>query len=176
MAPSKRGIAELLNDDDDSDKRQTKPRLEYDSPSPQNQEHQSTSTVQHNLRYPSISSQSPTRPTPFQKPVPLLTFSYNSSRVQEFTDSALRYFTQPPPNAKLNYGYDRWIRRPEQKGRLDELVTAWDRLRRSTGTECAGIRGMDVGLITWRGVMTRYAGWLVYRIPIFMLASGREEY
>jgi RAT1-interacting protein len=152
MAPSKRSIAELLNDDDDSDKRQTKPRLDYDAP--QNQEHQSTS----NLRYPSISSQSPTRPTPFQKPVPLLTFSYNSSRVLEFTDSALRYFTQPPPYAKLNHGYDRWIRRPEQKGRVDGLVTAWDRLRRNMGTEGAGIRGMDVGLIAWRGVMTRYAG------------------
>ncbi|KAF8910602.1 hypothetical protein CPB84DRAFT_1764102, partial [Gymnopilus junonius] len=39
----------------------------------------------------------------------LTTFSYTPEHVQEFTDSALRYYVDPPPGANLSYGFERWV-------------------------------------------------------------------
>jgi len=135
---------EVLNDDESPEKRK-RPCL-----SPASEQPGPSTSLSTTLAYPST-AKSPQRPTPFQKPLPLLTFSYTSSRTLEFTDSALRFFVQPPPHAHLSHGYDRWIRRPEEKGRVDGLLTAWDRARRGS----AGLRDVEVGVVAWRGVMTR---------------------
>ena len=90
-------------------------------------------------------------PVPFQQPTALTTFSYNSKRELRFDDSAMRYYVDPPQGADLRYGYERWVKRPEEKGRLDGLLKAWLKVRDGfpEGT-------MNDGVIAWRGVMTRY--------------------
>lgn len=87
---------------------------------------------------------------PFQLPTQLISFSYTPDRVLEFNDSSLRYFVDPPRGAQLSYGYDRWVRRPEERGRLDSLLKAWQKF----GTEHPGALG-EVGVVSWRGVMTK---------------------
>ncbi|EKM58598.1 uncharacterized protein PHACADRAFT_193730 [Phanerochaete carnosa HHB-10118-sp] len=74
--------------------------------------------------FPYPSKNKVTTPVPFQQPSTLLTFSYTPERVLEFTDSALRYYVEPPLRAELKYGYERWIKKPEEKGRLDGLLKA----------------------------------------------------
>lgn len=90
----------------------------------------------------------------FQQPQQLLTFSYTPEHVLEFTDSGLRYFVDPPSGADLKYGYDRWIKRPEEKGRLDSLLRAVSKIRTKMGDS-----GQDwlksIGVVSWRGVMTK---------------------
>ncbi|KAH7915603.1 RAI1 like PD-XK nuclease-domain-containing protein [Hygrophoropsis aurantiaca] len=112
------------------------------------------------LAYPILSR--PPRSSPaFQRPSQLLTFSYTPSRTLEFTDSALRYFASPPRNADLGYAYDRWIRRPEERGRLDGLLHAWTRVKRDMKREHEAAasktswKAPDVGVVSWRGVMTK---------------------
>ncbi|KAI0790010.1 RAI1 like PD-XK nuclease-domain-containing protein [Abortiporus biennis] len=104
------------------------------------------------LQYPLVSDpRRSTHSVPFQQPSSLLTFSYSPSRVLQFDDSALRYYVEPPPNADLNYGYDRWIRKREEKGRLDGLLRAVCRL-----VDRNGIKWLqDIGIVSWRGVMTK---------------------
>lgn len=105
------------------------------------------------LAYPSktLSSQSRGSPVPFQQPTPLTTFSYDSKRELRFDDSALRYYVDPPHGADLRYGYERWVKRPEEKGRLDGLLKAWAKVRNGFPDGF-----MNGGVIAWRGVMTRY--------------------
>ncbi|KAI0067328.1 RAI1-domain-containing protein [Artomyces pyxidatus] len=100
------------------------------------------------LLYPQT-SQSHTRPVPFQQPSSLLTFSYTDSRELQFNDSAMRYYVEPPPRAELGYGYDRWVRRPDAKGRLDGLLEAFSKIRSKDGNS------QEVGVLSWRGVMTK---------------------
>lgn len=78
-----------------------------------------------------------------------MSFSYNKGRELEFSDAAMRYYVDPPPGADLGYGYDRWVRRPEEKGRLDGLLRAISEIRRRGG------RDPVVGVISWRGTMTK---------------------
>lgn len=96
-------------------------------------------------------------PVPFQQPSTLLTFSYTPERVLEFTNSALRYYVDPPPHADLKYGYERWIKRPEEKGRLDGLLKAISRFKSKVdsagGDGAAWLR--DIAVVSWRGVMTK---------------------
>ncbi|KAL0954403.1 hypothetical protein HGRIS_003387 [Hohenbuehelia grisea] len=101
-----------------------------------------------NLAYASSSNEAP-KSTPFQRPTPLITFSYTPEHELEFSDSALRYFVDPPIGAQLGYGFDRWIRRPDEKGRIDSLLKAWSKLRREKGP--LG----EIGAVSWRGVMTK---------------------
>jgi len=100
------------------------------------------------LTYPSLTQPSP-RAVPFQRPLPLISFSYNERRELEFSDAAMRYYIDPPPGADLGFGYDRWVRRPEEKGRLDGLLKAISEVRRR------GSSSSDIGVISWRGVMTK---------------------
>jgi RAT1-interacting protein len=133
---AKRDISSLLGDDWHSQPPTKIPRLHSPSPS---------KFQSYQLSYITPSSV----PTPpFQQPLPLLTFSYTPTRTLEFTDSALRYFVEPSRGADLNYGVERWIRRPEERGRIDGLLKAWGRVR-SQG------RIGEVGVVTWRGVMTK---------------------
>lgn len=105
------------------------------------------------LAYPSKSPSSGRNgpPVPFQQPTALTTFSYNSKRELLFDDSALRYYVDPPHGADLRYGYERWVKRPEEKGRLDGLLKAWLKVRNGFPEGF-----MNGGVIAWRGVMTRY--------------------
>jgi RAT1-interacting protein len=143
MATTKRKISEL--DPPYSQEGHDNKRLRPGSPD------DASSVVDHKLSYPSRSSRShDIRPVAFQQPTPLVTFSYNSSRVLEFNNSSLRYYVDPPPGADLKYGYDRWIRRPEEKGRIDGLLKAYMKVReKNPGVSLNG------GVVAWRGVMTR---------------------
>lgn len=60
----------------------------------------------------------------------------------------MKYFVPPPPGANLAYGYEQWIKRPEERGRLDGLLAACVR------DECEGER-RRADVITWRGVITK---------------------
>ncbi|KAI0079591.1 RAI1-domain-containing protein, partial [Panus rudis PR-1116 ss-1] len=75
----------------------------------------------------------------------------------EFNNAALRYYVDPPPRANLQYGYDRWIRRPEERGRIDSLLQAVSRIKEKMDSR--GIDGnawlRDIGVVSWRGVMTK---------------------
>lgn len=111
------------------------------------------------LTYPSTTSPASVRPVPFQQPTGLLTFSYTPARVLQFDDSALRYYIDPPPGADLRYGYDRWIKRPEERGRLDGLLRAVERVVQKADASAGPGRGRawlrDIAVVTWRGVMTK---------------------
>ncbi|KIY64841.1 RAI1-domain-containing protein [Cylindrobasidium torrendii FP15055 ss-10] len=89
-------------------------------------------------------------PPPFQKPMPISSFSYDKSRALRFDNSSMRYYAAPPIGAQLSYGYNRWVRRPEEKGRLDGLLTAFSRAKKDNKVNLA-----DVGVVSWRGVMTK---------------------
>jgi len=106
------------------------------------------------LAYPSL-SHAPSKPPPFQQPSQLLTFSYTPDHVLEFNDSALRYYMDPPREADLGYGYDRWIRRPDERGRLDALLQAWSRFKKSLHQGSSSSKTPDIHVMSWRGIMTK---------------------
>lgn len=88
----------------------------------------------------------------YQRPKTLVTFSYDADHNLHLgSNSSLRYFSEPPPRADLNYGYDRWIKRDEERGRLDSLLKS---LEYGSAAVQAASRPSTV---TWRGVMTKYA-------------------
>jgi RAT1-interacting protein len=91
----------------------------------------------------------PSSPPPFQRPKSLLSFSYSANHTLLFDDSALNIFVQPPEKADLNYGYESWIKRPEEIGRLDGLLTA-------IVTDPARSEAKRADVVTWRGIMTKY--------------------
>ena len=90
---------------------------------------------------------------PFQQPRQLISFSYDPEHVQEFTDSALRYFVDPPIGSNLGYGYDRWNYESDDRGRIDALLKAVSKMKGDT-IACGGALP-EIGLISWRGVMTK---------------------
>jgi RAT1-interacting protein len=153
------------DDDDDTLRHSAKPRLARDAdkpttsnlnpPPPSRVSKPATyhETSPQTLSYPSTQpGSSPTASTPFQKPSLLLTFSYTPEHVQEFTDSALRRFVQPRLGANLKYGYERWIRRPDERGRLDPLLMAWSKIQSSMPADPPP-PPMDV--VAWRGIITK---------------------
>lgn len=91
--------------------------------------------------------------TPFQQPSQLISFSYTPEHVQEFTDSALRYFVDPPIGSNLGYGYGRWNNESDDRGRIDALLRAVSKIK-SDVAACGGALP-EIGLISWRGVMTK---------------------
>ncbi|KIK55131.1 hypothetical protein GYMLUDRAFT_48077 [Collybiopsis luxurians FD-317 M1] len=112
------------------------------------------------LSYPSLATQSsPPQSVPFQQPTPLISFSYTPEHILQFDESSLKYYHPPPPNAQLGYGYERWIRRPEERSRIDSLLEAVDRVTDPEGTGKDGRQRKldlgDVGVVAWRGVVTR---------------------
>ena len=97
------------------------------------------------LSFPSsVSRQLPA----FQYPNQLISFSYTPERELVFDDSAMRYYCVPPLNSDLGFAYDAWIKRPEERGRLDGLLTAC--LREEVTPERT-----RANVITWRGIMTK---------------------
>ncbi|KAF8206227.1 hypothetical protein K438DRAFT_1816842 [Mycena galopus ATCC 62051] len=92
----------------------------------------------------------PQQPPPFSShPNHLL--SYTPAHELEFTDSALRFLAAPPPRAQLAHGYDRWVRRPEMRPRIDGLLCALSAARAKRHPALAN----GVGAVGWRGVLTR---------------------
>ncbi|KAF7340792.1 RAI1 domain-containing protein [Mycena sanguinolenta] len=87
----------------------------------------------------------------FQQPTQIISFSFTPARELEFTDSALRYLASPPPRAQLTYGYDRWVRRPERRPRIDGLLRALSAARAKRHQALAS----GVGAVAFRGVLTR---------------------
>ncbi|KAI0316915.1 hypothetical protein OF83DRAFT_1124349 [Amylostereum chailletii] len=63
----------------------------------------------------------------------------------------MRYYIDAPRNADLGHGYDRWIRRPDERGRLDSLLKAYSKVR-AEAPPAAG--NLSAGVMSWRGVMT----------------------
>ncbi|KAK7682606.1 hypothetical protein QCA50_014406 [Cerrena zonata] len=117
---------------------------------------QSPRTMSEELAYPPKTTNPPTSVS-FQKPSLLLTFSYNESHELEFTNSSLRYYVQPPKNADLNYGYDRWKQRADDKGRIDSLLRAISKNR--SNLDASGKDGrswlQNIDIVSWRGVITK---------------------
>lgn len=54
----------------------------------------------------------------------------------------------------LSYGYERWIKRPDERGRVDALLKAILKVKRDA--EGNGAKFPEIGVISWRGVMTKY--------------------
>lgn len=146
MSSRKRAIPEV-EDAVESERPTRKPEVVADG------QHGKAETYE--LSYPS--KHKAADPIPFQQPSTLLTFSYTPERVLEFTDSALRYYIEPPLRAELKYGYERWIKKPEEKGRLDGLLKAIlkyrSRVDAAGGDGAAWLR--EVAVVSWRGVMTK---------------------
>ncbi|KDQ14966.1 hypothetical protein BOTBODRAFT_131994 [Botryobasidium botryosum FD-172 SS1] len=90
----------------------------------------------------------PSEPLPLQRPKCLLTFSYNANHELEFNNSAMKYFSPPPAQADLNWGYDRWVHKEEGIVRLDSLLQA-------TLRDEARYEAGRAHLVTWRGIMTK---------------------
>ncbi|KAG6821330.1 hypothetical protein H0H93_000191 [Arthromyces matolae] len=148
---SKRTISQQLNDERSDESALILDDLEASRPTrrPKLDAASHSDSPEKFIQYPDISR--PTaKQTPFQQPTPVLSFSYNSSHQLEFNDSALRYYVDPPHGAKLSYGYDLWKRKPDGRGRIDGLLQAFSKARKTSTVPLH-----DVGVIAWRGVITR---------------------
>ena len=97
-------------------------------------------------------SQTSVKQTPFQLPTQITSYSHDEEHRQRFDNSALRYYVGAPVGARLDYGYDRWIRKPDSRGRLDGLLNALQELKKNPST-AAGVP--PDGLVCWRGIMTK---------------------
>ncbi|KJA19867.1 hypothetical protein HYPSUDRAFT_104734, partial [Hypholoma sublateritium FD-334 SS-4] len=105
------------------------------------------------LPYPNPATLKP-RSVPFQQPSQLISFSYDAAHTQEFTDAALKYYADPPPAADLNYGYERWVRCDDERGRLDALLRAVAEVKaRGKGKEGGALP--QIGVVSWRGIITK---------------------
>lgn len=69
-----------------------------------------------------------------------------------FDNSAMRYLVPPPSDADLNHRYNTWVKKADGKGRLDGLLRAWVKVREE---DVCGMRGVGVGVMAWRGVITK---------------------
>ncbi|CUA74107.1 Decapping nuclease rai1 [Neurospora crassa OR74A] [Rhizoctonia solani] len=92
---------------------------------------------------------SPKDPLPtFGQPQQLTCFSYTPNRELRFDTSALKYYVPAPINADLGHRYEHWIKRPEERGRIDSLLRAIEQ------DHVVGERKKGA-FISWRGVMTK---------------------
>ncbi|KAJ6531985.1 RAI1 like PD-XK nuclease-domain-containing protein [Mycena capillaripes] len=133
---SKRDFSELLNGDADP------------AAQPSTKQRRRSLSSPHTLAF---AAAAPSHATAFQQPTQIISFSYTPARELEFTDSALRFLAAPPPRAQLAHGYDRWVRRPETRPRIDGLLRALSAARAKNHPALAS----GVGAVAWRGVLTR---------------------
>ncbi|CAE6447189.1 unnamed protein product [Rhizoctonia solani] len=92
---------------------------------------------------------SPKDPSPaFGQPQQLTCFSYTPKRELRFDTSALKYYVPAPINADLGYRYEHWIKRPEERGRIDSLLRAIE-------LEDLVRERKKGAFVSWRGVMTK---------------------
>ena len=116
------------------------------------------------LSYPNPATLKP-RNVPFQQPSQLISFSYDAAHTQSFTDAELKYYVDPPPGADLNYGYERWVRRDDERGRLDALLRAIVEVKaRGKGKEGGALP--QIGVVSWRGIITKCVFKFSWRICI----------
>jgi RAT1-interacting protein len=102
------------------------------------------------ISYPDVKqTDAPVRQIPFQKPTQLMSYSHDASHAQRFDDSAMRFYVDPPMGARLDCGYDQWIRKPDERGRLDGLLKAFLDMKSKGGLV------PDDGVVSWRGIMTK---------------------
>jgi RAT1-interacting protein len=120
------------------------------------------------LAYPKVSTFKP-KPIPFQQPSQLTSFSYTSEHVQEFTDSALRYFVDPPLGSNLSFGYDHWVRKPDDRGRIDALLKAISKVK----AEAIGGSLPEIGVVSWRGIMTKFVS---NSVLVFIRIDLRDDH
>lgn len=168
----KRSVTELLNDEElDSQSRRTRPKLDEKTVTESTTASSSTNSAaapleEHAsfLAYPNISNSKPSS-TPFQQPSQLITFSYTPDHVQEFTNSAMRYFVDPPPSANLSYGYERWIRKSDDRGRIDALLKAISKVTHDIEEQNGTFP--EIGVVSWRGVMTKYVAYARFDASIW---------
>lgn len=147
----KRSVDELLNDD--ASPPTSRRKLDNDIPT---RIHDFTNDRRSDdtfLAYPDLSNHNPVS-VPFQQPTQLISFSYDASHTQEFDDSALRYFVHPRSGVDLSYGYDRWIKRPDERGRIDALLKAISKAKKDGIGK--GVQFPGIGVVSWRGIMTKY--------------------
>jgi len=95
-----------------------------------------------------------------KRPTEIAHFSYNETQVlQPFSDASLRYYSPPfvhlphvpPPRPiDLKAGFNEFRRKDESvQEHLDSLLATIEALERKDGKK------LDVGFITWRGMITR---------------------
>lgn len=166
MSSTKRSLVEAELDDRDGTGRPTERRIGEPASEEvvQHPKLDGDSTGLPTLQYPA--KDKPARPVAIQYPSRLLTFSYNNDRKLLFDDSTMKYYVPPPPNADLRYGYPRWVKRPEERGRLDGLLKALLRYaegldgdQSAANEDVQGKRSgewlQQIGVVSWRGVMTK---------------------
>ncbi|CAE7068512.1 unnamed protein product [Rhizoctonia solani] len=110
------------------------------------QENKSTSRVSQYTLPLEVSSKGPS--PAFGQPQQLICFSYTPNRELRFDTSALKYYVPAPINADLGYRYEHWTKRPEERGRIDNLLRAIEQ-EHVVGERKKG------AFISWRGVMTK---------------------
>ncbi|KAI0091163.1 RAI1 like PD-XK nuclease-domain-containing protein [Irpex rosettiformis] len=166
MFPSKRPSSEVEVDDHEKDAlftRDAKRRIKEHGKTVATSTDESTVASQ-SLSYPPKNR--PVKPVAIQYPTRLLTFSYDADRTLHFDDSAMKYFVNPPMNADLKYGYTRWIKRPEEKGRIDGLLKAMVKYCQDLDSSSGTLQDQSDGkpssqwlrqmrCVSWRGVMTK---------------------
>lgn len=89
------------------------------------------------------------RPVAFQKPFQLISFSYTPQRQLVFDNSALKFWVEPPQHADLSHRYGHWIKRREEKGRLDGLL-------RAINEEPCQDTKRKAHVVCWRGILCKY--------------------
>ena len=134
MAPPKRKLNDAESDDTTS---QPNPKLIKHVKGPMQK-----------LECPRVDGNIAIRAPPFQYPFQLVSFSYTPERVLEFNNSALKYYVDPPLGADLTYRIDHWIKRAEERGRLDGLLRACLHDKAAPDHQRAAV-------VSWRGVMTK---------------------
>lgn len=95
-----------------------------------------------------IATPAPERPPAFGQPQQLTCFSYTPERELRFDTSALKYYVPAPIGADLGYRYEHWIKRPEERGRIDSLLRAIEQ-KHVVGELKKG------AFVAWRGVITK---------------------
>jgi RAT1-interacting protein len=169
MSAAKRKIAEIIEkeqpvqdapnarqagDDETPAQKRGKEGYNNNLPSPSAAEStpsSGTTPMIQTLAYPDVRATT-VKQTPFQLPTQITSFSHDEEHVQRFDNSALRYYVEPPRGARLDYGYDRWIRKPDVRGRLDGLLNAIHELKKDPA-RAASVP--DDGVVCWRGIMTK---------------------
>ncbi|KAI0706924.1 RAI1 like PD-XK nuclease-domain-containing protein [Cerioporus squamosus] len=96
----------------------------------------------------------------YQPPTSFLqTFSYTATRALRFTDSALRYYVKSPSDVSLGYGYERWIKRPEEVLKLDPILRSIERVIQKKNVASGPGKGEKwlsrMAVVTRRKIMTK---------------------
>ena len=91
-------------------------------------------------------------PPAYRRPTLISTYSHLPDRSIRHDDSSMAYYRQAPLGSDLNYGFERRQERDEDLDEhLDGLCEALQQVE-----EGGGQGDRKGGVITWRGMITRY--------------------